>query len=292
MPNIAFLTIANQDEWVMDDELAYSALRKSGWQLDEVVWDSDTDWNHYDIVAIRSPWDYQHRLEQFIEVLEKIETSSAVLHNSLALVQWNIDKNYLFQLEREGIAIVPTHRLDQPTPEDVRQLFRRFDSAGVILKPTVSANADDTFHIGPNTTNDELADICKIYETKTCLAQPFMNGIIDEGEFSMIYFNGQFSHCIIKTAKQGDFRVQEEHGGGVIPLPQPESGLISAAQKVIAAIPELPLYARVDLVRTQANSFALMEVELIEPSLYFRFDVNSPNRFAKSIDNRFSQALN
>ncbi|MDB4778185.1 hypothetical protein OAG68_01885 [bacterium] len=291
MPSIAFLTVANQDEWVMDDVLAYTALRNAGWQLDEIVWDSDTDWDHYDIVAIRSPWDYQHRLEQFLKVLERIENSSASLHNSLALVQWNIDKNYLFQLEREGIEIVPTHRLDQPTPDDVRQLFQHFDSAGVVLKPTVSANADDTFRIRPNTPDDELGDICKIYSTKTCLAQPFMSGIIDEGEFSLIYFNGQLSHCIIKTTKQGDFRVQEEHGGGVIPLPQPEAGLISAAEKVIAAIPELPLYARVDLVRTETNRFALMEVELIEPSLYFRFDENSPSAFAQSIDNRFTQTL-
>lgn len=290
MLKIAFLTVADQDGWVMDDDLAYTEIRSQGWQLDEIPWDAKTDWNQFDVVGIRSPWDYQHRLSEFLEVLKQIDSSNARLFNSLDLVRWNVDKNYLFQLEHEGIEIVPTHRMDQPTPDDIRELFSRFDSPGVVLKPTISANADDTFRIQPDAPESELVSICQIYSSKPGLAQPFMNGIIEEGEFSLIYFGGQLSHTIIKTTKQGDFRVQEEHGGGVIPVPQPEPNLVSTADRVLAACPESPLYARVDLVRTSNDSFALMEIELIEPSLYFRFADNSAKAFAAAIDRRYSQA--
>lgn len=290
MPKSAFLTVADQDDWVMDDNLAHDALRGLGWELEEVVWHQDIDWNQYDVVVIRSPWDYQHNLARFISVLEQIDASRAALYNSIDIVKWNINKNYLFELEAKGIELVPTRRIFSPTPEVLRKMFEVFNADRVVIKPTVGANADDTFPFSQDATDSELADICKVYDEKEGLVQPFMPAIVEEGEFSLIYFNGKLSHSIIKTVKQGDFRVQEEHGGGVIPLPNPDENLVAAADKVVAAAPELPVYARADLVRTPTNSFALMELELIEPSLYFRFDDNSASAFAHAIADRFSGA--
>jgi hypothetical protein len=116
-----------------------------------------------------------------------------------------------------------------------------------------------------------------------------MSGITREGEYSLMFFNGLLSHVILKTVKAGDFRVQEEHGGGVEPVPTPGEELVLAGMRVMDTLCEAPLYARVDLVRTSADNFSLMELELIEPCLYFRFDPQSPLAFAKAIICRHAQ---
>ena len=115
------------------------------------------------------------------------------------------------------------------------------------------------------------------------MVQPFMPNIVSEGEFSLFYFGGEYSHTILKTPKPKDFRVQEEHGG-IIKAVQPTDKLLKAGQKVFEFIAPKPLYARIDFVRDAADDFALMELELIEPALYFRMDEESPKRFAKIFD--------
>lgn len=289
MPRCAFLTIENTDGWFIDDELVHEPLRNLGWEITDVVWNTNVDWNSYDVVVIRSPWDYQQNVPQFLAVLQRIDDSSATLYNPLDMVRGNLDKEYLFDLQRCDIEIVPTLRLDTPAPKDVHHVFRHFDTEHLIFKPTTGANADDTYRVSRQTPESELTTMCEVFATKACLAQPFMHGITTEGEFSLIYIQGRFSHSIIKTPQQGDFRVQEEHGGGVIPLNQPEPELIVTGNRVMATLPAEPLYARVDLVRTQQGAFAVMELELVEPCLYFRFGAGSARAFAQAIADRYSR---
>ena len=117
------------------------------------------------------------------------------------------------------------------------------------------------------------------------LAQPFVDAIVDEGEFSLFYFDGSLSHTILKTPQTDDFRVQEEHGG-IITAVTPEEKLVQCGAQVMEALGETPLYARPDFVRTPEGGFALMELELIEPALYFRMDEGSPMRFASAFVRR------
>ncbi|MCJ7552867.1 MAG: hypothetical protein MUO34_03185, partial [Ignavibacteriaceae bacterium] len=119
-----------------------------------------------------------------------------------------------------------------------------------------------------------------IFENRDYMVQPFMKNIIDEGEYSLFYFGGKYSHAISKTPKESDFRVQEEHGG-IIKLVKPSTEQLLHAENSLNKINPLPLYARIDLVRTPDDQFALMELELIEPSLYFNMDIESPKRFAE-----------
>jgi glutathione synthase/RimK-type ligase-like ATP-grasp enzyme len=114
------------------------------------------------------------------------------------------------------------------------------------------------------------------------MVQPFVNAIVDEGEYSLFYFGGVYSHTILKSPKRGDFRVQEEHGGRITAV-APEHDLRETADNIVASISQL-LYARVDLVRNDSGKFLLMELELIEPALYFRMDEESPRRFATALD--------
>lgn len=282
MPNCAFLSIENTEGWFIDDDLVHEPLQQLGWKVKNIPWNEPTDWNNYELVVIRSTWDYQKYLSRFKEVLEQVNQSGAVLLNSLELVHWNMNKNYLFQLEQSGIQLVPTIKTDVLNKLTIESAFHQFDSTDLIIKPMIGANADDTYLIS-NSTDTNYSQLESVFLNRECMIQPFMKNIVEEGEFSLMYFNGKLSHTILKTVGAGDYRVQEEHGGGVIPIQLPESDLISAGDKAMAALPEVPLYARVDLVRTNDNSFALMELELIEPSLYFRFDEDAPRNFAQCI---------
>jgi hypothetical protein len=289
MPRCAFLTIEHREGWFIDDELVHEPLRNLGWEIIDVVWNAEVDWNAFDVVVIRSPWDYQQNVPQFLSVLQRINDSSATLYNPLEIVRVNLDKEYLFDLQRSDIEIVPTLRLEAPAPEDVQNVFRHFDSEHLVFKPTKGANADDTYRVSRQTPETEIVMMCEVFSTKACLAQPFMHGIVTEGEFSLIYFNGRLSHSIIKTPKTGDFRVQEEHGGGVVWLDQPDPKLIVAGDRALATLPESPLYARLDFVRTHEGAFAVMELELIEPCLYFRFGEGSAQAFAQAIADRYAR---
>lgn len=286
-PKCAFLSIANTEGWFIDDDLVHEPLKDLRWEIVNLPWDDqNVDWNDFDVVVIRSPWDYQDRPDQFVEVLAKIESSSARLLNSLEAVKWNINKNYLFELEKKGIELVPTLKREPLKEEEVSSFFDALKTDEIVIKPIVGANADDTFRI-KKSNQEDLKEIVKLFQNRECMIQPFMENIVKEGEFSLMYFNGRLSHSILKTVGEGDFRVQEEHGGGVLALKEVEPRLATTANKIMAALDFTPLYARVDLVRNLENRFVLMELELIEPCLYFRFGPNSPQEFAKCIDDCF-----
>jgi glutathione synthase/RimK-type ligase-like ATP-grasp enzyme len=120
------------------------------------------------------------------------------------------------------------------------------------------------------------------------MVQPFLKNIIKEGEYSLFFFNGKFSHSVLKKPKENDFRVQEEHGGNIQPL-KVNTELISIAENIIKQLFTVPLYGRVDLVRNTQNEFAIMELELIEPSLYLNKDPQSPQRFAEAFVERMEK---
>lgn len=107
MPRCAFLTLENTAGWFIDDDLVHEPLRTLGWEVDNVPWTSPADWNAYDLVVIRSPWDYQQRPDEFFEVLKQIDRSQALLQNSVETVQWNINKNYLLELEAQALDWFP-----------------------------------------------------------------------------------------------------------------------------------------------------------------------------------------
>jgi hypothetical protein len=238
------------------------------------------DWSRFAAVIVRSTWDYQQDLPSFLDVLATI-ASQTRLANPLEVMQWNADKRYLRELEAKGVGIVPTlwgsaigH------PDEVLAMFGQVGADQIVVKPTVSANADSTFWLS---TESDLGDVAAAFMDRPFMVQPFMSRVLDEGEFSLFYFNGAYSHAILKTPKPADFRVQEEHGG-LIQSWTAGDGLLAAGSEVMSQTPAGLLYARVDLVRDDNGGFRLMELELIEPALYLRTDAGAPERFARAID--------
>ncbi|MDO6486674.1 hypothetical protein Q4503_03110 [Colwellia sp. 6_MG-2023] len=295
MKNCAILTMENLSDFECYDSLLDKPLAQRGWQTQLVSWRSENvDWQQFDAVIIRSPWDYQDDASSFLSVLEEIELSSTVLQNSLATVRWNIDKIYLKSLAEQRVNIVPTLWRSNFSAKDILSFFDYFNCQQIVIKPRVSANADNTFWLKKESFETVLSQLEVIFSQAEFMVQPFMNSVIEEGEFSLFYFDGEYSHAILKTPKSDDFRVQEEHGGQLQSI-APEKSLLAQAQYTLTAITkltgEIPLYARIDFVRDNNSKvgFALMEAELIEPSLYFNMDKNSADSFAGAFVKRMRE---
>ncbi len=285
MKNCAFLSMDNLDDFECYDHLLIEPLHKLGWKVEEVSWrNKHVDWNSFDAVIIRSPWDYQQDPETFMETLSEIDKSSAILENRLELVKWSLDKTYLRDLQKNGIEIVPTLWKNHFDKNESENYFSQLETDEIIIKPTVSANADDTFRIRKKELQRNFKTLSDTFTSRPFLVQPFMDSVIKEGEFSVFFFGDAYSHTILKTPQKGDFRVQEEHGGRLKSISHPEEKLLQAAHNLLESLYPKPLYSRMDYVRTPQNSFALMELELIEPSLYFNMDPQSPKRFAEVFD--------
>lgn len=277
-----FLSMEDLSGYVFDDDLLHGPLQEAGWKVVSLPWRAQVDWSAYEAVIIRTTWDYQKYPEEYIRVLEAIEASGTPLANASRVVRWNFDKRYLFELEAKGVEIVPAILVEAPlTAAKLADAAEKHGASGIVAKPTVGATASETWRLSGAEIENPPADLLATYSGKPCLVQPFIQSVVDHGEYSLHFFGGEFSHAILKSPASGDYRVQEEWGG--IPRPIfPETNLLTAAQKVMAALPEPGLYARIDLVRTAHDTFAVMEAELIEPALYFRTDPSSPGKFVKA----------
>lgn len=284
MKHCAYLSMDSLDGFFSYDRLTFEPLQALGWQVEEVSWKKKSaNWDQYDAVVIRTTWDYQDDPPAFMKVLEEIEASRAELQNSLELVRWNLSKNYLKTLENKGIAIVPTLWDRSFSTGNFKKWADELDTQELVVKPVISANADYTYRLPVNTPEQELQELTQVFQHKPFMVQPFMQSIVEQGEYSLFFFDGIYSHTVLKTPKAQDFRVQEEHGGKIIAIEASEA-LLKTAHQVMEEISPTPLYARVDLVKDQHDQYVLIEVELIEPSLYFEYSKESPALFAKALD--------
>jgi hypothetical protein len=282
----AFLTLAEQADFVIDDDRAHAPLAQRGWQVETVPWNrSGVDWSRYDLVVIRSTWDYQHQADAFLSTLAAIETSGARLENPLAVVRWNMQKTYLRDLAALGVPVVPPIWRDGLRVGELGALFEATQSAEAVIKPVMSGNAQGAWRLDRASVKAHATEIEAYYAGRALMMQPFEPAIVGEGEFSLLYFNGEFSHGILKVPKPGDFRVQEEHGSEIRSI-APEPALLAAGNAAIDAIGRRLLYARADLVR-HGDEFRVMELELVEPALYLRMDPGAPDRFADAMVSLF-----
>lgn len=283
MRHVAFLTLEDRAGYVIDDAIAVEHLARRGCEVDEIPWRTEgVRWGDYDGVVIRTTWDYQRDLDGFLAALARIEESGAPLANDLATVRWNARKTYLRDLASRGVRIVPTRWGAGVSIDDLRDAAQDFGPLGGVIKPVVSANADDTFRVDRATPTEVLRGISETFAGRDWMIQPFVARVLDEGEVSVFYFGGEASHAVVKRPRAGDFRVQEEHGGIITPLPL-DPALLTVSDRVMASLDRVPLQARVDLVRLDDGSLALMELEAIEPSLYFRTDSGAAGRFADAL---------
>lgn len=280
----AYLTMADTSGWSIDADLGFPPMEALGWQIDAVPWRSETpDWDRFDAVYIGVPWDYPEDPQKFLDVLGAIDASSALLVNDLALVHWSLAKTYLRDLEEKGAAIVPSLWYDDMNAAVIDEAFERHGTGQIIVKPVVSTNATDTYLLTRERASQLGNELAQTFAGRAFVVQPFIESIRSEGEYSLFYFNRELSHATVKVPKRGDFRVQEEHGAAVKSL-QPEAALVETGDHVIRLVEPMPVYARADFVRGPDGRFLVMELELIEPSMYLRMDSGAPGRFARAFN--------
>lgn len=285
----AFLTLDEPGDFVIDDVYAAAPLNGLGWRVDTVSWrQSEIPWTAFDAVIIRSTWDYWNDVPAFLDTLARISRLTR-LANPLDLVHWNLAKTYLRDLQGKGVAVVPTLWPEDFHPGSLVRFAKELQSEELVVKPVVGANGEDAYRFTPGDDAGRLREIAGRFRGRACMIQPFMRGVVEEGEYSLFYFSGAFSHAILKVPAKQEFRSQEERGA-TIHAARPESAMLARGARALEAVVPAPLYARVDLVRNGAGDFAVMELELIEPSLYLRMDAGAPDRFAHAIDRWFGRA--
>lgn len=283
MRNCAFLTMDKEEGFVIDDALAHEPLAELGWRVSPLSWrQSGIPWSDFDAVIIRSTWDYPDDVDSFLDVLEEISSVSN-LANSMSLVRWNLAKTYLRDLEHKGIGIVPTTWANEIDEASLMACHGRFNSDEIVIKPVIGVNGEDAFRISRSEPAQDLSDIVARFQGRAHMVQRFMPCILTEGEFSLFFFNCGFSHAILKTPAASEFRSQEERGARIQAV-VPEELLLERGRQVLKTITPAPLYARIDFVRDDEGDFVVMELELIEPSLYLRMHPQAPVRFARAVD--------
>ncbi len=200
------------------------------------------------------------------------------LFNPPALLRWNMHKTYLAELEQAGVPIVPSWFGDADAAS-VAAAFDRFDAETLVVKPQVSGGSYRTDRVRRGDTVEPLAD---------AIIQPFLPAVGAEGELSLLYIGGAFSHAVRKVAQGGDFRIQPQFGGETTPI-EADAEAHAVAARTLATLPFAPLYARVDLIRLPNGSLALMELEAIEPDLYVDFGEDVPGKLADALVARLTQ---
>jgi glutathione synthase/RimK-type ligase-like ATP-grasp enzyme len=263
------------EEWDWAYEVEAAVLLGAGFSVEARPWNDAGDLSAFDLVMPLVAWGYHQNPERWHALLDRLESEQVPVLNPVPLLRWNSDKRYLAELGEKGIATIPT-RLVEAIDED--WLARARDEFGdeLVIKPPVSAGADGTHRLGGK---DPLpADA----HGRAMMVQPFLRSVAEEGEYSILIFSGRFSHAIVKRPRAGDYRVQPHLGGTEDPC-APPAGSIELAQAALAAAPAEAIYARVDMVRDNSGSLAIIELELIEPSLWLQHAPDGGQAFVRSI---------
>ncbi|AKQ44638.1 hypothetical protein TH63_01760 [Rufibacter radiotolerans] len=250
-----------------EDGLLTDFLSAKGLDITPEVWDNPAvNWEQYDLAIFKSPWDYFDKFAAFRAWLDKMETQGLRTLNPISTVKWNADKHYLLDVAAAGLPIVPTALLKKGTTVHLHEFFTQFQTEKLIIKPSVSGGAKNTFIVPREEEELAIPRLQELLASEDFLVQPFMPQIQEEGEWSFLFFNGHYSHCLLKSAKAGDFRVQHFFGGTIHPQEAP-AHLLPQAQKLVDQFAKGCLYARVDGVAV-GQELQLMELELIEPFLF------------------------
>lgn len=288
MPSVGFVTARFLGGLYADDALAARALNDRGYDVVPVVWNEPFEVGAFDALVVRSPWDwYQHR-RAFREFLGTLSDLAIPVFNAPALLTRFADKTYFRHLDALGLDTVPTAFF---TPGDLGAVPRVLSERGwprAVLKPSFTANAYGAVRFDAADAGSAVEHARRHPVDSEWMLQPYLDAVEREGEWSLVFFGGVFSHAARKRPGAGDFRVQAEHGGRSERATPPPHVLASATRVVQAAVPET-LYARVDGV-DDGRTLRLMELEVVEPELFFRLCDEAPGRFADALLARVSVA--
>ncbi len=268
----------------LEFNLLKDALEAKGVSVHRTYWDNpDYDWSQTKVAVIRTVWDYFERFEAFNTWM--VQTASVTnLINRLPLQQWNSHKYYLRELQEKGVPVVPTYFVDAKSSHTLAKISAEKGWECVVIKPAISAAAFHTYKISAENRTEMEPVFQKLLKERDMLVQPFIETIATRGEASLMIFNGQFTHAVLKKAKRGDFRVQDDFGGTVHKY-QPTGSEIQFAEFANSKCPIKPVYGRVDIVWDAKGNPLLSEMEFLDPEIWIRNAPESAEVLAAAIKN-------
>ncbi|MGH7495010.1 MAG: ATP-grasp domain-containing protein [bacterium] len=282
MKRIAFVTYAKYPNLTEDDAITLPLLQELGIQTYAAIWDEPVlHWEKFDAVILRSCWNYHHKPKVFRRWLDLQAAAGVRLWNPAKIVRWNMDKIYLRDLAARGVTIPKTFWIEAGRRIELASVLSHNAFDSTVIKPAISATAHMTFRTSPAQAEEDQTKLEAILQNSGALVQEFMPEISTRGEWSLLFFEGKYSHAVLKLPRAGDFRVQNDFGGSY-QAARPPAAFITQAEAILGMV-DLPLlYARVDGMERDGR-FVLIELELIEPSLFLGADGAAPLRFAEAI---------
>lgn len=257
------------DNVILEDKILRDALESRGFRVGRFAWSrKDIDWSQSKYLLFRTTWDYHNKWKQFIDWLNKTKQESTFI-NPIETIVWNFDKRYLLELENRGVNIAKTKVFEKGVEGKLKDAFSHFKIEELVLKPLISAGGRHTYRIKKENC-EALEEVFRdLLKEEAMMLQEFQNDVPVNGEISLMFFGGKYTHSILKLAKSGDFRVQDDFGGSVHDHEASEEE-VKFAKYALSQIQPIPVYARVDVFRDNYGNLALAEIELIEPELWFR----------------------
>ena len=293
MTEIAILTEkrylkAKSNDWyvqniIKEDSLVQDELEKLNISCKRVAWDKCFDPSDFKFALFRTTWNYFDEINNFMSFLDLCKNNISLI-NSRDLILWNLDKRYLLSLRDQGVNIPETHIVNKESGVSLLDVVSQYNWTDIVIKPCVSAAAWNTHYIKNCEIKNAEVLFSDLTEYNDMMVQSFQKNIMSKGEISFMIIGGRFSHAVLKRAKTGDFRVQDDFGGTVA-VYIPKDSEIDFALDAISKLPSRPAYARVDVIFDNAGNLALSELELIEPELWFRLRPDSAKSLAKYIRN-------
>ena len=263
-------------DWAYDVEA--EALEAGGVAVEPRPWTDPGALGGADLVLPLVAWGYHQQPERWHALLDELDSSGAGVVNPVPVLRWNSDKSYLAELAERGVPTIPSRLVEALDAEALAEARREW-GGDLVIKPPVSASATGTFRLGPGDPAPPAA------LGRPTIVQPFLPSVTEEGEYSLMLFDGAFSHAVVKRPKAGDYRVQPHLGGREQACAPPE-GAIAIAQAALTVAPGDCAYARVDLVRGLDGGLKVIELELIEPSLWLEHAPDKGESFAAAIRRR------
>ncbi|MDC2981988.1 hypothetical protein OAZ21_01285 [Bacteroidota bacterium] len=266
-----------------EDELVINALKEKNLSVVKKDWnDSIFDWETTRSILFRSTWDYFDKFELFKKWFNKTKNKCLMI-NSTETIEWNIDKHYLLDLQEHQIPIPNSEFIKRGSSIDLLLLMQKKNWNEIVVKPTISGAAKNTYRL----KEEEIIQFGPTWEKliykEDFIVQEFQNNVITEGEVAMIVIGGKFTHAVLKKAKEGDFRVQDDFGGSIA-IYNPSEEMVKLAEKCTRILTPIPSYARVDIIWDNLMDLAVSELELIEPELWFRLNPNAAQKLAHHVD--------
>jgi glutathione synthase/RimK-type ligase-like ATP-grasp enzyme len=271
-----------QAQLLGEERLLMAGLEARGLRTARVAWSNpDFDWTRARAAVFRSTWNYFVRFADFSAWMERVADATQLI-NAPELVRWNVDKHYLRDLAECGVNVPVTRFIERGELTTLAEVMQANGWKEAILKPAVSGAARHTYRLNMANLESHESVLRDLLRDEAMMVQPFLGKVLTQGELSLMVIGGRCTYAVRKIAKPGDFRVQDDHGG-TVHHHIPTADEIAFAEEVVAACPQSPLYARVDAVQDDEGELSLMELELVEPELFFRCHPPAADALAAAI---------